>query len=165
MSSNYSHCNLPSCEYYLKCKKCQSILYYNCLYPAYIISKSCFHSKNPPPAFNIAIFNSSNFSFSCSSCLTLYKFPSTNHTTTPPITMSYSPSIITTKSIHHTSAKVMPHLISDISNSTTTINIQPQHQPNANTPIHIPKLMDLKLSSNHTPNFKFLKVFIHTLYR
>ena len=44
----------------------------------------------------------------------------------------------------------MPHQTSDISTSTTSINIQPQHQPNANT-THIPKLMDLKLSSHHTP--------------
>ena len=32
-----------------------------------------------------------------------------------------------------------------------TINIQPQYQPNANTPRNILKLMDLKCSSNHTP--------------
>ena len=78
--------------------------------------------------------------------LILYTFPSSNHTTTPPSHMSYSPSIITATSIHNTSAKVTPHLTYDISISTMTINIQPQHQPNANTPVHSPKLMDLKLS-------------------
>ena len=114
MSSNCSHCNLPACEYYLKCKTCPSILHYNCLYPAAIISKSWFHSKNLPPAYAIAIFNSPNFFFSCSSCLALNKFPSTNHTTTPPITMSYSPSTLTAKSIDNTCAKVTPNLTSDI---------------------------------------------------
>ena len=49
------------------------------------------------------------------------------------------------------SGKVTPHLTSDISTSTTTINILPMHQTNYNTPRHITKLMDLKLSSNHTP--------------
>ena len=114
MSSNCSHCNLPACEYYLKCKTCPSILHYNCLYPAAIISKSWFHSKNPPPAYAIAIFNSPNFIFSCSSCLALNKFPSTNHTTTPPITMPYSPSTLTDKSIHNTCSKVTPNITSDI---------------------------------------------------
>ena len=151
MSSNCSQCNLPACEYYLKCKTCPSILHYNCLYPAAIISKSWFHSKNPPPAYAIAIFNSPNFSFSCSSCLALNKFPSTNQSTTPPITMSYSPSTLTAKSIDNTCAKVTPNLTSDIYTSTTTINIQPKHQPNANTPRNIPKLMDLTFSSYHTP--------------
>ena len=65
--------------------------------------------------------------------------------------MSYSPSSLTAKSIHNTCAKVTPNLTSDIFTSTTTINIQPKHQPNANTPRNIPKLMDLKLSSYHTP--------------
>ena len=64
--------------------------------------------------------------------------------------MSYSPSIMTSKSIHNTSAKVTPHLTSYISTSTLTINIQPHHQPNDNTTIHIPKIMELKCSSNHT---------------
>ena len=31
------------------------------------------------------------------------------------------------------------------------MNIQPKHQPNVNTPRNIPKLMDLQLSSYHTP--------------
>ena len=119
--------------------------------PAAIISKSWFHSKNPSPAYAIVIFNSPNFSFSCSSCLALNKFHSTNHTTTPPITISYSPSTLTAKSIHNTCAKVPPNLTSDIYTSTTTINIHPKHQPNANTPRNIPKLMDLKFSSYHTP--------------
>ena len=52
-------------------------------------------------------------------------FPSTNHTTTRPITMSYSPSTLTAKSIDNTCAKVTPNLTSDIYTSTTTINIQP----------------------------------------
>ena len=119
MSSNCSHCNLIACEYYLKCKTCPSILHHNCLYPADIISKSWFHSKKTPPAYAIDIFNSLNFSFSCSSCLTLNKIPSTNHTTTPPITMSSSPSTLTAKSIHNTCAKVTPHLNYDIYTSTT----------------------------------------------
>ena len=69
--------------------------------------------------------------------------------------MSYSPSTLTDKSIHNTCAKVTPHLTSDIYisiyTSTTTINIQPKHQPNANIPRNIPKPMDLQCSSNHTP--------------
>ena len=65
--------------------------------------------------------------------------------------MPYSPSTLTAKSIHTTCSKVTPNLTSDIYTSTTTINIQPKHQPNVNIPRNIPKLMDLKFSSNHTP--------------
>ena len=75
-----------------------------------------------PPAYVIAIFNSPKFSFLCSSCLTLNNFPSNNHTTTPPSTMSYSPSTLIAKSIHHTGAKVTPHITFAISISTTIIN-------------------------------------------
>ena len=64
--------------------------------------------------------------------------------------MLYSPFTLTAKSIHNTCSKVTPNLTSDIYTSTT-INIQPKHQPNVNTPRNFPKLMDLKFSSNHTP--------------
>ena len=65
--------------------------------------------------------------------------------------MSYSPSTLTATSIHNICAKVTPNLTSDIYSSTTTINIQPKHQPNTNTPRNIPKLIELTFSSNHTP--------------
>ena len=39
---------------------------------------------------------------------------------------------------------------------TTNINIKPQYQPNANTPRHIPKIIDLKFSSNHTHTIYYL---------
>ena len=72
-----------------------------------------------------------------------YKY-STHH-------ISYSPYIITRKSILYASAKITPYLTSDISISTSTIDIQPQHQFNDNTPKHIPKLIDLNCSLNYTP--------------
>ena len=69
--------------------------------------------------------------------------------------MPYSLSTLTDKSIHNTCSKVTPNITSDIYSSTTTINIHPKHnantQPNDNTSRNIPKLMDLKFSSNHTP--------------
>ena len=87
-----------------------SILHYNCFTPHLLFINPGFILKKTPLAYAIAIFNSSNFSYTFSSCITLNKFPSSNYKTTPPSPMSYPPSITTAKSIHHTGAKVSLHI-------------------------------------------------------
>ena len=134
MSSNYDIVTFPHANiisnvkhfhlYYITIVYTQHLLFQN---PGFIF-------KNRPSTYAIDIINSPNFSVSCYSGLTLNKFPL-------PSPISNSPSIITTKSIHHTGSKVTPHLISDIFTSTMNINIQPQYQPNAYTHTHIRKLM------------------------
>ena len=71
MNSHCTHCTLPTIEYCLTCKTCPSSFLYSYLHPSSIISRSWTHLNNPPPAYAIAIFNSTNFYFSCSNCLSI----------------------------------------------------------------------------------------------
>ena len=71
MNSHCTHCTLPTIEYYLTCKICPSSFHYSCLHHSSIISRSLTHLNNPHPAYAIAIFNSTNFSFSSPNCLSI----------------------------------------------------------------------------------------------
>ena len=89
MNSHCTHCTLPTIEYYLTCKTCPSSFHYSCLHHSSIISRSWTHLNNHPPAYAIAICNSTNFSFSCPNCLSIkpltspHKLPTSNTNTKP----------------------------------------------------------------------------------
>ena len=110
MNSHCTHCTLPTIEYYLTCN----------LHPSSIISRSWTHLNNPPPAYAIAIFNSTNFSFSCPNCLSIKpitspnKRPTSNKNTKPASVISEC----NTKPESHTTSPSSLALLCSISQTT-----------------------------------------------
>ena len=126
MNSHCTHCTLPTIEYYLTCKTCPSSFHYSCLHLSSIISRSWTHLNNPPPAYAIAIFNSTNFSFSYPNCLSIkpftspHKLPTSNKNTKPASAISEC----NTKTESHTTSPSPLALLCSISLTPKLLNIK-----------------------------------------
>ena len=164
MNSHSTLCTLSTIEYYLTCKICPSIFYYSCLHPSSIIFRSWTHLNNPPPAYAIALFNSTNFSFSCPNCLSIkpltspHKLPTSN-------TNTKSASVISefnTKHESHTTSPSPSALLCSFSLIPKLLNIKtfPLTYPSILQYIIIHPL--LLLTTNYLPT-RFQLIYLNLL--
>ena len=108
------YCNEPASSSDLPCSSCKSFYHHVCLFPASIISKSWTHINSPPPSYDLAIFSSPNFTFTCPSCL----LNNSSNTST-----TFSSPLVTPTPIHRNNPPIRPPIPAQL---------------------RIPKLMELK---------------------